>query len=137
MGNRVSLLFLLLGMASLEAGPLYTVASLGSLGAGAALTTGINNSGTAVGWITDSQGNVNPVSFLNGQAAAFGSGGQANAINNGGVAIGTLFTAGGPSVVEWSGGHATSLGVAGYGTAINDAGQVAASMHRVRPPARA
>jgi probable HAF family extracellular repeat protein len=116
---------LLLGMASLEAGPLYTVQSLASLGAGAALTTGINNSGTAVGWITDSQGNVNPVSFLNGQAAAFGSGGQANAINNGGVAIGTLFTAGGPGVVEWFGGHATSLGVAGYGTAINDAGQVA------------
>jgi MYXO-CTERM domain-containing protein len=125
MGNRISLIFLVLGMASLEAGPLYTVQSLGSLGAGAALTTGINSSGMAVGWATDSQGNVNPVSFLNGQAAAFGNGGQANAINDGGMAIGTLFTAGGPSVVEWFGGHATSLGVAGYGTAINDAGQVA------------
>jgi probable HAF family extracellular repeat protein len=125
MGNRVSLLFLLLGMASLEATSLYTVESLGSLGAGAALATGINSSRTAVGWVTDSQGNVNPVSFLNGQAAALGSGGQANAINNGGVAVGTLFTGGGPSVVEWSGGHTTSLGVAGYGTAINSAGQVA------------
>lgn len=131
MGNRVSLLFLLLGVASVEAASLYTVESLGSLGAGAALATGINSSGTAVGWVTDSQGNVNPVSFLNGQAAALGSSGQANAINNGGVAVGTLFTGGGPSVVEWSGGHMTSLGVAGYGTAINDAGQVAGGY--VRP----
>jgi probable HAF family extracellular repeat protein len=125
MGNRVSLLFVLLGMASLDAASLYTVESLGSLGAGAALTTGINGSGTAVGWVTDSEGNVNPVSFLNGQAAALASNGQANAINNSGVAIGTLFTAGGPTVMEWSGGHVASLGVAGYGTAINDGGQVA------------
>jgi probable HAF family extracellular repeat protein len=125
MGNRVSFLFLLLGMASLDAASLYTVESLGSLGAGAALTTGINGSGTAVAWVTDSQGNVNPVSFLNGQVSMLGSGGQANAINNGGVAIGTLFTGGGPSVVEWSTGHTVSLGVAGYGTAINSAGQVA------------
>jgi probable HAF family extracellular repeat protein len=48
----------LLGVSSLEAG-LYTVEILGSLGSGAALATGINNSGSAVGWITDSQGNVN------------------------------------------------------------------------------
>lgn len=92
-------------MASLEAASLYTVESLGSLGAGAALTMGINSSGTAVGWVTDSQGNINPVSFLHGQTAAFGSNGQANAINNSGVAIGTLFTGGDPSVVEWSAGH--------------------------------
>jgi probable HAF family extracellular repeat protein len=126
MGNRVSLLFfLLLGTASLEAASLYTVESLGFLGTGAALATGVNSSGAAVGWVTDSHGNVNPVSFLKGQAAALGSGGQANAINNGGVTVGTLFTGGGPSVVEWSGGQMTSLGVAGYGTAINNAGQVA------------
>lgn len=125
MGNRVSLLFLLLGVASLEAGPFYTVEILGSLGSGAALAAGINRSGNAVGWITDSQGNVNPVSFLNGQTTASGSGGQANAINNGGVAVGTLFSAGGPSVVEWAAGQTASLGVAGYGTAINNAGQVA------------
>jgi probable HAF family extracellular repeat protein len=125
MGNRVSLLFLLLGVASLEAGPLYTVEILGSLGSGTALATGINSSGNAVGWITDWQGNVNPVSFLNGQAAVLGSDGQANAINNGGVAVGTLFSAGGPGVVEWAAGQTASLGIAGYGTAINNAGQVA------------
>jgi probable HAF family extracellular repeat protein len=126
MGNRVCLiLFLLLGGASLGAGPLYTVESLGLLGAGAALPTAINSSGSAVGWITDSQGNVNPVQFLNGQATALGTGGQANAINNNGVAVGTLFSAGSPEVVEWAAGQIASLGIAGYGTAINNAGQVA------------
>jgi probable HAF family extracellular repeat protein len=126
MGNRVCLmLFLLLSAVSLKGGPLYTVEILGSLGAGAALPTGINNSGNAVGWITDSQGNVNPVQFLNGQATALGLGGQANAINNNGIAVGTQFSGGSPGVTEWAAGQSASLGIAGYGTAINDAGQVA------------
>ena len=97
MGNRGSLILLLLASADLlhldlvHADPLYTIETLGALGSGAALPTGINSSGNAMGWITDWQGNVNPVYLSNGHATAFGSNGQANAINNNGVAVGTLF----------------------------------------------
>jgi probable HAF family extracellular repeat protein len=115
----------LLHLGSLHAGPLYTIETLGALGPGAALPAGINNSGNAVGWVTDWQGNVNPVYFANGQTMALGSGGQANAINNSGVAVGTLFSSGGPEVTQWAAGQTNSLGIAGYGTAINNSGQVA------------
>src|SRR5258708_4693044 len=98
----------LLGAAAVNADPVYSIRSLGSLGSGAASATGINNSGAAVGWVTDAQGNVNPVSFSNGQAMAFGSNGQANAINDSGIAVGTSFLGNDPSVFEWSNGSATA-----------------------------
>jgi probable HAF family extracellular repeat protein len=117
--------FCLLGSRALSADPVYSIQTLGSLGSGAAMATGMNNSGAAVGWVTDAQGNVNPTSFSNGQATALGIGGQANAINDAGVAVGTSFPGNSPGVFEWSNGNATALGIAGYGTTINNAGQVA------------
>lgn len=119
MGNRVSLAIVsfFLAATGLHSTPVYSVQSLG-----AGMPTGVNSSGAAVGWLTDSQGNTNPIYFLNGQ---LGSGGQASAINDAGVAVGTVFTASGPSVVQWSLGQTTSLGISGYGTAINNQGQVA------------
>ncbi len=126
MGNRVSLILLLLASVDfVHADPLYSIETLGALGSGAALPTGINSSGNAVGWITDWQGNVNPAYFANGQTMTFGSGGQSNAINNNGVAVGTLFSGGNPEVTQWAAGQTTSLRIAGYGTAINNSGQVA------------
>lgn len=112
---------------NVNADSLYTLENLGSLGTGAALTTGINSSGAAVGFTTDPYGNSIPTVF-NGQANALPGYGEASGINSSGTIIGTTYLNSGTSVTEWSNGKANNLGIAGYGTAINDAGQVAGGM---------
>lgn len=122
----VPLCFLLLSGPSLvEAGPIYSVQTLGPLGSGAAAVSAINNSGLTVGFVTNTQGYQVPVSFSNGQASPFTGYGQANGVNGSGSVIGTSYTNNAPSVTEWANGQATNLGISGYGVGINNAGQVA------------
>ncbi len=106
---------------------LYSIQNLGSLGAGNAMVTGINSSGVAVGFTTDSQGN-SAAAVFNGQTNSLSGIGQANGINSGGTVIGTSYLNNAPLVTEWSNGQATNLGISGYGTSINDGGQVAGGM---------
>jgi probable HAF family extracellular repeat protein len=132
--STVVFLSFLGGPRLLEAGPLFnlqgfSIESLGPLASGGALPTGINNSGAAVGWIVDAQGNLNAVSFANGQTSSLGAvGAQANAINVNGAAVGTSYAGGSsPQVTEWANGQTSYLGIAGYGMAINGTGQIAGS----------
>jgi probable HAF family extracellular repeat protein len=106
---------------------LYLIQNLGSLGAGNAMPTGINTSGIAVGFMTDSGGNSIPVMF-DGQTNSLAGIGQANGINSAGTIVGTSYLNNAPLVTEWSNGQSMNLGIPGYGTAINDAGQVAGGM---------
>jgi probable HAF family extracellular repeat protein len=117
--------FLLAGPALLEAGQIFSVQTLGSLGSSAGTVSAINNSGSTVGFITNVQGNQVPVSFNGGQANPLSGYGQANGVNSAGIVIGTSYPNNAPYVTEWSNGQATNLGISGYGVAINNAGQVA------------
>jgi probable HAF family extracellular repeat protein len=124
--NAALLSFFLLGGSSfLEAGQIFSVQTLGSLGSSAGTVSAINNSGSTVGFITNVQGNQVPVSFGGGQANPLSGYGQANGINSAGTVIGTSYINNAPYVTEWSNGQATNLGISGYGVAINNAGQVA------------
>lgn len=114
--------FFLGGPSRLAAGPIYSVVDLGSLGSGAAMPAGINNSGTAVGFVTDINSNQIPVTFT-GTVNSLGGYGQANGINDAGTVIGTEWSNGNPSVTEWSNGESKNL-LPGYGTGINNAGEV-------------
>jgi len=119
--------FFLLGPSQLEAGPIYSLQNLGSIGSGAGAVTAINSSGTVVGFVTNATGNQTPVAF-NGSAQVLSSQaqGQANGINSTGTVVGTYSPNNqSPSVAEWSNGQMTNLGITGYGTAINDSGQIA------------
>ncbi len=122
----LSVLFLL-GPSRLGADPIYSVQNLSFLNGSAAAVSAINSSGTAVGFITDTQGNQVPVSFGAGASQALSpqAQGQANGINDAGTVIGTSISNNQPSVAEWSNGQMTNLGIAGYGTAINNSGQIA------------
>lgn len=108
----------------LNAASEYAVRNLGSLGNGAAMTAAINRSGTAVGFITDSQGNQVPVCF-DGAANPLGGIGQANGLNDAGSVVGTSFSNGSPYVTEWVQGQAKDLGFKGYATSINNSGEIA------------
>ncbi len=110
-----------------KADGIYSIQSLGTVGAGNAVVTGINSSGVAVGFTTDSEGNSIAATF-NGQTNSLAGIGQANGINSAGTVIGTSYSGNSPLVTEWSNGQATNLGISGYGTSINDAGQVAGGM---------
>jgi probable HAF family extracellular repeat protein len=117
--------FLLGGPRLLEAGPIFSLQILGSLGSGAGTVSAINSSGSTVGFVTNVQGNQVPASFNGGQANPLNGYGQANGINSAGTVIGTSYSNNAPYVTEWSNGQVTNLGMSGYGVAINDAGQVA------------
>ncbi len=119
-----TLLTLLAGSSLVEASAIYSVQNLGSLGSSAAMVSGINSAGVAVGFVTNTQGNATPVS-LNGQTSALAGSGEANGINSAGTVIGTTLSNGAPTVTKWVNGQAASLNISGYGTSINDAGQVA------------
>ena len=116
------LFFFLGGLQAIYAGPIYSIQILGTI-SGTGSATAINNSGTAIGFITDASGNQIPVTF-NGQTTDLPGVGQANGINASGAIIGTTYSNGDPNVTEWSNGQAANLGITGYGTAINNSGQV-------------
>lgn len=111
------------GPSQLTAGPIFSVVDLGALGTGSAMPAALNGSGTAVGFVTDLQGNQIPVSFT-GQASPLGGVGQANGVNDSGTVVGTQMSGANPTVTEWSNGQANSLNISGYGMAINNTGQV-------------
>jgi probable HAF family extracellular repeat protein len=116
--------FFLGGPSLIEAGPIFSVQTLGQLGAGAGTVSAINNSGSTVGFVTNVQGNQVPVSFEGGLANPLNGYGQANGVNSAGTVIGTSYLNKTPYVTEWSSGQTTNLGIAGYGVAINDEGEV-------------
>src|ERR1700685_1000551 len=116
--------FILGGPSQLGTGPIYSIVDRGALGSGAAMPTAINDSGSIVGFVTNSSGYQVPVTF-NGQVNSLGGYGQANGLNNFGTIVGTQFTNNNPSVTEWSNGQRTGLNIPGYGTSINNAGEVA------------
>jgi hypothetical protein len=68
--SNVALLFffLLSGPSLIEAGPIFSVQTLGSLSSGAGTVSAINNSGSTVGFVTNVQGVQVPVSFDGGLA---------------------------------------------------------------------
>lgn len=115
--------FILGGPLKISADPIYSIVNLGSLGSGAAMTSGINNSGATVGFVTNPSGDQIPVTF-DGQANSLGGYGQANGINDGGTIVGTQIINNSPSVTEWTNGQASSLNISGYGTGISNSGQV-------------
>jgi probable HAF family extracellular repeat protein len=117
--------FFLGGPFLIEAGPIFSVQSLGTLASGAGTVSAISNSGSAVGFVTNAQGFQVPVSFSGGLANPLNGYGQANGVNSAGTVIGTSYSNNTPYVTEWSNGQATNLGIPGYGIAINDAGQFA------------
>src|SRR5438270_11868062 len=107
-------LLLLSGPSLIEAGPIYSVQTLGPLGSSAAAVSAINNSGLTVGFVTNTQGYQVPVSFSNGQANPFAGYGQANGVNAAGTVIGTSYlsnTSNIPYVTEWANGQVTNLGI--------------------------
>ncbi len=114
--------FFLGGPSKISADPVYSIVNLGSLGSGAAITSDMNNSGAAVGFVTNASGDQIPVTF-NGQVSSLGGYGQANGINDAGTIIGTQLVNNSPSVTEWVNGQASSLNISGYGTGINNSGQ--------------
>lgn len=123
----VAAFFLASATGQVKADGLYSIQNLGSIGAGNAMVTGINSSGAAVGFTTDSQGNSIPATF-NGQTNSLAGIGQANGINSAGTVVGTSYVSNVPFVTEWSNGQAMNLGISGYGTSINDTGQIAGGM---------
>ena len=95
--TRCAGLLLCLGFV-LAAGPIYTVADLGSLEGGSTQAFAVNNAGVAVG--TSRSPSQTPLAFLSQDGVATvldgpGLGSQANGINNGGDAAGTVWTSGG------------------------------------------
>lgn len=118
---------LLAGAAVVQANSIYSLENLGSLGNGAGTVSGMNNSGVAVGFITNQQGNQVPVIFTGGQAQPLGGAGSANGVNDAGTVVGTLYSANGPVATEWSNGQTNNLGINGYGMGVNNSGQVAGS----------
>jgi probable HAF family extracellular repeat protein len=119
-----------LGMAVTNAGPIYTLADLGTLGGSSTMAAGINDQGQAVGSATTMVGYMHAFS-------SFGSGltdltanpsaqGQASGINNAGQIAGTQYLGGQAYATVWSDGAANIIGSAGsYAVAINSAGEVA------------
>jgi probable HAF family extracellular repeat protein len=118
--------FFLAGLQAVSAGPIYSVQILGSI-AGTGSAAAINNSGVAVGFITDASGKQTPVSF-NGQTASLPGLGQANGINDAGTMVGATYVNNTWTIAEWSNGQATNVqgltGLAGSATGINNAGQI-------------
>ncbi len=113
------------GSSRLEASPFFTVQKLGALGSSAALASGLNSSGQAVGFVTTSSGDQTPVLFGSGTATQLGGVGVASGINDAGVVVGTTYSQNVPTVTEWSNGQSKTLGITGYGTSINNSGEIA------------
>jgi probable HAF family extracellular repeat protein len=110
-----------------------SITDLGTLGGTLGIAFGINNHGQAVGFSTRSDGSYGATLWENGKVIDLSSGvssASANAINDSGVAAGTLeqpyFS--GAGAVQWTGGVPSYLGTFGgnysYANAINNAGVI-------------
>ncbi len=118
---------LLWGALASQAATVYSVQNLGALGTGWGTVSGINSSGAAVGFVTNSAGVQVPVCFNCGPLNPANTLGQANAVNDRGAVVGSSLGA----VTEWSNGQSTGVYVngsqplTGSAMAINNAGQIA------------
>jgi probable HAF family extracellular repeat protein len=114
-----------------KAGPIYTLADLGTLGGAYTMGTGLNASGQAVGTGLTSNGYMHAFSSsgsgltdLTGSSS--GNEGEAAAINNAGKIAGTQYIGGQTYATVWNKGVATTVGDAGsFALAINSSGDVA------------
>ena len=117
------------GIAS--AGPIYTLADLGTLNGISILASGINSSGQVAGSVTNIFGdlqafhsNGSSLSGLTNSISATQS--EASAINDAGQVAGTQYFANQTYATIWNDGVAMTLGGAGsFATGINSNGEVA------------
>ena len=115
--------FLLLAAGALNAGAIYSVVDLGSLGGSSAEAFGLNASGQAVGAVTTPFGDVRAFSSSgSGMSNLFE--GQAAGVNTSGQIAGTQYIGGDPYATLGSNGTAQSI-AGGYAMAVDDAGDVA------------
>jgi probable HAF family extracellular repeat protein len=125
--SRISLLALL-SIATVGAGPIYTITDLGTLGGSSSQAFGISATGQAVGAATTA-GFLHPFSsFGGGLTDLTGSAaeGIASGVNSAGTIVGTQYFKGVAYASEWTNGAAQTIaGASSYGMAINDSGAVA------------
>jgi probable HAF family extracellular repeat protein len=114
-----------------SAGPIYTLADLGTLGGSSTMATGINDFGQTVGTATTMFGYLHAFSSLGSGLTdltvnSSAEQGQASGINNAGQIAGTQYFGGQAYATVWNDGVANTIGAAGsYAVAINNAGEVA------------
>jgi probable HAF family extracellular repeat protein len=107
---------------SLTAGPIYTLADLGTLGGSYAMASAVNNLGEAAGSMVNAQGYSQAFS----SAGNLSGTGQANGINDAGQIAGSQYIGGQTYATVWNNGVATTVSGAGsYALAINSGGDVA------------
>ena len=122
---------MLLGTGIAMAGPIYTIADLGTLGGDSAQAFGLNSTGQAVGAASNTSGYTHAVSWPGSgltdlTVGTSASEGMAAAVNGAGQIAGTQFTHGSASATVWTNGVAESIAGAGsYGMAINEGSQIA------------
>jgi probable HAF family extracellular repeat protein len=123
--NSIRLISIFFAAGFVEAGPIYTLKDLGTLGGSAAMATGVNAQGQAVGAMFDPYGYLHAFS----SSSSLGSNAtqtEASGINNAGQISGTQFFGDTAYATVWNNGVATTVGGAGsYGLAINGSGDVA------------
>ncbi|MBV8553687.1 MAG: PEP-CTERM sorting domain-containing protein [Acidobacteriaceae bacterium] len=119
------LLLFAAGPPASRAATIYSVQSLAALGPGIAQPSAINSSGTAVGYMTTSNGSLSAVTFANGQTTTLGTDAIAVGVNDSGLVVGASYRGIDLSVAEWANGKLTTLDIPGYATSVNNAGQVA------------
>ncbi|HVT93796.1 MAG TPA: DUF3466 family protein [Bryobacteraceae bacterium] len=126
------LLFLAILPAVASATAITSVDNLGSLGSGESVAYGINVSGLAVGWSTNSDGITNafgangPGSLFDFSALASGAESYAYGVNSAGAVAGVFYENGESHGAIWTaGGGMADLGPGSIATTINDSGVAA------------
>jgi probable HAF family extracellular repeat protein len=121
---KLILLIASLGVACI-AGPIYTLADLGTLGGSTAMATGVNDQGQAAGTMFDPAGYMHAFSSSSSLSSAANEA-EAAGINNAGQVAGTQFVNQAAYATVWSNGVPTTLSGAGsFALAINNSGDVA------------
>jgi probable HAF family extracellular repeat protein len=107
------------------AGPIYTLADLGTLGGAMAAATSVNDLGQAAGTMVDPSGYMHAFSSSLSLTSAANEA-EAAGINNGGQVAGTQFVNQVAYATVWNNGVPTTLAGAGsFALAINSKGDVA------------
>ena len=129
--NWIRLITVLAISSFAAAGPIYTLADLGTLGGTSTMAAGLNDLGQTVGTATTLFGYQHAFSTigtglvdltLNSSATQ----GQATAVNNAGQIAGTQYIGGQTYATIWNDGVASTVGGAGsYAMAVNNTGEVA------------
>lgn len=129
--NWIRQISFLLAAGFCSAGPIYTLADLGTLGGSSTMATGVNAFGQTAGTALTADGYMHAFSSsgsgmtdltLNSPATQ----GEASAMNDAGQIAGTRYFGGQTYATVWTNGAATAVGGAGsYAMAIDNAGEVA------------